>query len=121
MNYNLMLHVDLDEPKLLNLAFDNATNYLNFLQENQDSPNAEVVLVANGPAVKLFEKTGENAELGKRGSDLMARGLSIHLCVNALKKFGIGHDRIWDGCLVVPGGVVEIVKLQNAGFTYMKP
>lgn len=121
MNYNLMIHVDLDDPRLLNIAFDNANNYLKFLHESQEPLEAEVVLLANGPAVKMFEKTEENAEFEKRGADLMARGLSIRLCVNALKKFGVDHDRLWEGCRIIPGGVIEIVKLQNEGFSYLKP
>ena len=28
---------------------------------------------------------------------------------------------LWEGCEVVPAGVVEIVKLQREGFAYLRP
>ncbi len=115
MNYDLLLHVDSDEPKVLNLAFNNAANYKNGLP----GESFRMVLVANGPAVRLF--TREHADLAARGAELTGMGLDIRLCANALKNNGISSDALWPGCRVVSAGVVEIVRLQREGFTYIKP
>ena len=50
MSYDLCLHVDANDPALLAFAFVNALNYMNGLPGKE----FELVLVANGPAVKLF-------------------------------------------------------------------
>ena len=115
MNYDLLLHVDSDDPKVLNLALNNAANYKNGLP----GESFHMVLVANGPAVKLF--TGEHADLAAGGAELTGMGLDIRLCANALKSNGISSDALWPGCRVVPAGVVEIVHLQREGFAYIKP
>lgn len=115
MNYDVVLHVDSDEPKVLNLALNNAANYKNGLP----GESFRMVLVANGPAVTLF--TADHAELAARGAELAAMGLDIRLCANALKSHGIASDALWPDSHVVPAGVVEIVRLQREGFAYIKP
>ena len=115
MNYNLVLHVDSDNPGTLALAFTNAANYRAALPGG----TFKMVLVANGPAVKLFTR-GEEA-LAAQGEDIATQGLEIRLCNNALTKFGIDPAQIWDCATVVPAGVVELVRLQNEGYSYIKP
>ena len=115
MNYDLLLHVDSDDPKVLNLAFNNAANYKNGLP----GESFRMVLVANGPAVRLF--TREHADLAARGAELTSMGLDIRLCANALKSNDISSYALWPGCRVVLAGVVEIVHLQREGFAYIKP
>ena len=78
MSYDLCLHVDANDPAVLAFAFVNARNYMNGLPGKE----FELVLVANGPAVKLFVPA--QAELQKTAEELMARGLKLHLCKNAL-------------------------------------
>lgn len=115
MYYDLIIHVDDNDPARLNLAFNNVANY----KAGLPGENFRVVMVANGPAVQLF--TRANAEQKARGAALMAEGLSIRLCNNALKAFQVSAEDLWEGCEVVPAGVVEIVKLQREGFAYLRP
>ena len=115
MYYDLVIHVDDNDPARLNLAFSNVTNYRAGLPDEA----FRIVLVANGPAVRLF--TREHGELAESAAKLMEEGLSIRLCNNALKKFQVSVDDLWDGCEVVPAGVVEVVKLQREGFASLRP
>ncbi len=115
MSYDLCLHVDANDPALLAFAFVNALNYMNGLPGKE----FELVLVANGPAVKLFVPA--QAELQKTAEELMARGLKLRLCKNALDANKMTAADLWPGCEVVPAGLVEIVELQNRGFAYIRP
>ena len=105
MSYDLCLHVDANDPALLAFAFVNALNYMNGLPGKE----FELVLVANGPAVKLFVPA--QAELQKTAEALMARGLKLRLCKNALDANKMTAADLWPGCEVVPAGLVEIVEL----------
>lgn len=113
MNYNVVFHVDLDDEKILHLALSNIHNFYNAPQ----SQGAEVVLLANGPAVKLFSKGNAPKEL----ASLQAKGASIRLCQNAVGKFEIAPEELEDGIVIVPAGIVELIDLQNNGFSYIKP
>ena len=115
MYYDLLIHVDDNDPARLNFAFNNVANY----RAGLPGEEFRVVMVANGPAVQLF--TRENKALAERGAKLMAEGLSIRLCNNALTTFNISRADLWEGCEVVPAGVVEIVKLQREGFAFLRP
>ena len=115
MYYDLIIHVDDNDKGRLNLAFSNAANY----RAGLPGEEFRIVLVANGPAVQLF--TRENREMEEVARGLMAEGLSIRLCNNALTKFHVSASDLWEGCEVVPAGVVEIVKLQREGFAYLRP
>ena len=115
MSYDLCLHVDANDPAVLAFAFVNARNYMNGLPGKE----FELVLVANGPAVKLFVPA--QAELQKTAEELMARGLKLRLCKNALDANKMTAADLGPGCEVVPAGLVEIVELQNKGFAYIRP
>ena len=52
---------------------------------------------------------------------LMEKGLKIRLCRNALNDNNLTEADLWPGVEVVPAGLVEIVRLQQAGFAYIKP
>ena len=39
----------------------------------------------------------------------------------AVADNSIDDSRLWQGCTVVPAGLVEVVRLQRAGFAYIKP
>ena len=49
------------------------------------------------------------------------KGLKIRLCRNALNDNNLTEADLWPGIEVVPAGLVEIVRLQQAGFAYIKP
>lgn len=115
MNYNLLMHLDLDDPKRLNIVTDNIGNYLVAL------PNEtfQVVVVANGPAVTFFTKEG--CHLPEVIEKLAAQNVAFCICANALRKFQITPEQLLPQCTVVPAGIVEIVHRQRAGFAYIKP
>lgn len=115
MNYNLILHMDSDEANIMKLVLRNAANYLHALP----GENFQLVIVANGPAVKSFVRgQGEYAETLE---SLSRKGVQFRLCANALRDNGLEKEDLWPFCTIVPAGLVEIVELQRAGFAYIKP
>ncbi|ACS81443.1 DsrE family protein [Maridesulfovibrio salexigens] len=113
MNYNVVFHFDHD-PQALEIAFSNIKNYMTFFDKNKTS----VALVVNGPGAKLMVKSGEYTEQLREISQL---GAAIKVCNNALHHFNIDPEQLCPECVVVPAGIVEIVELQNKGFSYVKP
>lgn len=115
MNYNVILHIDSGDPDTFSLVARNAVNYLNALPNDK----FELDIVANAGGATLF--TPDHEDLHPLARELMDRGVIIKLCANALAEHGIAHDRVWKGCQIVPAGLVEITRLQNEGFAYIKP
>ncbi len=121
MSWNVIFHVDLNDPQRLNLAFDNVANYMNYLAEHAGDAQPSIVMVGNGPVVQLFENGIQHSALHERARELMGRGLSIRLCSNAIRKFGIDPASLVEGCVVVPAGIPEILMLESGGYGYIKP
>lgn len=115
MNYNLILHIDSAEESALRLVLRNANNYLNALAEQ----SFELVIVANGPAVKQF--THENKTYFATAQELADKGVKFRMCANALRENGIGKEQLWPFCVIVAAGLVEIVRLQREDYAYVKP
>ena len=118
MNYNLVLHVDAGDTGRVAFALGNVRNYLKDVPANSGT---KIVIVANGPAVRCFTKTPENAQNELTAQTLMKAGLSIRLCRNALKGFGVSEDMLWDDIETVSGGITELCRLQQEGNSYIKP
>ena len=115
MNYDLCLHIDRNDPAMLRLVLKNAANYIKGLP----GENFQVAVVANGPSGTRF--TNEHADLRELAAPLLAHGVRVMLCANALADNSIDDSRLWQGCTVVPAGLVEVVRLQREGFAYIKP
>ena len=113
MNLDIVFHVDLNDSAVLNIAISNVSNYFT-ATEGQKS---DVVMLVNGPAINLFKKETALPEL----KTLQDKGLQIKLCQNALNKFSLTKEMMLDGAQVVPAGIVELVRLKNEQYTYVKP
>ncbi len=112
MSWKLLLHVDAGDAELA-VALRNAGNYAKAV------PGAMMALVLNGPAVKLLRATDcpRAADIAK----LRDQGLRVLACANALKDNGLAPTDLVPGVEVVPAGIVELVRLQNEGYAYVKP
>lgn len=114
MNYNLCVHVDMNDEAIAGLALGNIANYKAALQ----SETFRVRLVANGGGVCQFRADAPHAA---KIAELKAAGVEFAVCTNALKKFEIAQDAVHPACEIIPAGVVELVVLQREGFAYIKP
>lgn len=109
----VVFHIDTDSNAILSMALKNIMNILKYGGEDK-----EVAIVANGSAVKLFQKdTPYKIEL----KELHNKGVNIYLCSVSLEALNIERDNILEVCEVVPSGVVKIVELQERGYAYIKP
>lgn len=113
MAHRAVFHVDMPDDKTLDVALANIDNYLKAV------PEARIVLLFNGPAANFFQDGG-----GVRAvafGELIARGVRVVVCNNALTKFGVDRDKLPVGVDIAPAGIVELVELQNDGWAYIKP
>ncbi len=116
MQMKVVMHLDWDRMDELEMGLGNIRNLLKDIPASE----AEVRFVANGKAVALFRKdrAGEHRTLIR---ELSAQGVRFCLCRNALAKQGIDAASLVDGCEIIPAGIIELIRLQQEGFAYIKP
>ncbi len=112
--FKVVFHLDFDNTPTLEMAIGNITNFLN------DVKDAEVALLANGFAVKLFVKA-TNSKFEGAMRELHEKGVKFYVCNNALRANGIKKEDLFEFCEVVPAGVTKLAELQRDGYAYIKP
>jgi uncharacterized protein len=82
-------------------------------------PGTEIFVIAHGPGIGLVLQTNENSsrrvsEQGKKKKVVFAA------CKNTLRRKNIAEDKLLPGVTVVDSGVAEVVRRQEAGWSYVK-
>ena len=116
MSSKVVFHLDWNDQNTMVMAINNIFNLL----KDPFGADAAVRVLANGQAVRLFERRAA-ADTAGRIAELQGRGVRFLLCNNALTGLGIKPAELVEGCEVVPAGVVELIRLQQEGFAYVKP
>ncbi len=107
----VVFHVD--ELERWPMVLINAKNFLNA------EPDSQIVILANAAAVVFYQY--HSSSLEKIRFDLKERGVRFKACRNALKENQIPEDSLTDSIQIVPAGVVELARLQQEGFAYIRP
>lgn len=136
MKFDLVIHVNTNDPNVFCLAFSQAANYKKeaILKQHKITPldiaekaglvsleeteTFKLVMVVNGPAVQQLVKG--NDELLAKAQKAVNNGLKIHAGQYALNSYNIEKERLWSFVEVVPSATLDLVQLQNSGFAYMK-
>lgn len=116
MSSKVVFHLDRNDQDNLVMALNNIFNLL----KDPFGDKAVVCVLANGQAVRLFEKAAASSTAG-RVAEFQGRGVRFLLCNNSLTGLGIKPEQLIEGCEVVPAGIVELIRLQQDGFAYIKP
>lgn len=87
------------------------------LQMDKSVEIAEVVIVANGGAVRGFMKNGRMEEHSLKA---LNHGIMIRVCDNSLLGLRIDRSRLLEGVEIVKSGVGELTRLQSQGFAYIR-
>ena len=120
--HHVAIHVDQNDPAVMNMALNNAQNVHSYYAENGDSVVIEVV--AYGPGLNML--IPGNSPVAERISSmsLELENLSFAACGNTLNKMQekAGHDiALMSEATVVPSGVVRLIELQEQGYAYVRP
>ena len=114
-----VIHMSDGDWQKINLALNNGFNLI----KHYGVGNVEVEIVAYGPALKMFKSDSKVAD---RIKSLHAfGGVSYGICGTTMKKMKLTKADLIDAAFVrdgvVPGGIVRIAELQDAGYHYIRP
>jgi intracellular sulfur oxidation DsrE/DsrF family protein len=115
--HKLVIQVSSGDAQTQVIALNNAVN----LQKSFGMDNVDIEIVAYGPGLGLMTKKGKNAT---RVASLAQQNITFSACGNTMKKIAKKTGKqpvLAEGVGVVPGGVVRIMELQEAGYSYIRP
>lgn len=109
-----------DGDKAYRGAMRNIQNHINAV--GVDNMDIKVVLHGNGVGMLKSAKADDTLQTAIGG--LKSQKVKFHVCNNTLvgRKIDYSNDLydVWDDD-IVPSGVAELSKLQQEGYTYIKP
>jgi uncharacterized protein len=122
--HRVAIQVDQNDPAVMNLALNNATNIMETFKAKGEE--AEIELVAYGPGLNMFrDDTSPVKDRLKQISDLSFPSRIKFSACNITKQ-GMekreGHPiAIVPEASLVPSGAIRLMELQESGWSYLKP
>jgi uncharacterized protein len=118
----LALHVDRDDPEIMNMALGNAGNAAAYFAEHGETLAIE--LVAYGPGLHMLR--ADTSPVKERVAETRAKlpHMVFSACNNTLHGMERAENKtipLLPEARIVPAGIVRLIELQEQGFRYVKP
>jgi intracellular sulfur oxidation DsrE/DsrF family protein len=118
--HRLAVHVDANDPAIMNLALNNAENAMEYYQAKGEEVQVEIV--AYGPGLHMLR--ADTSPVKDRISRLKQQDVTFSACGNtkaAMEKREGKPVEIVPQAIVVPSGVVRLMDLEEQGWSYVRP
>jgi intracellular sulfur oxidation DsrE/DsrF family protein len=110
----LVIQVSDKDASKWNLALNNAKNVLAIVGPGK----ADIEIVVYGPGIGMLKL---DSEVGERVDQALNDGIKIVACQNTMKGAGLTKADMLPNIGYVPAGVVEIMRKQKQGYSYVRP
>jgi uncharacterized protein len=122
--HRIAIQVDQNEPQVMKLALNNATNVIKYYRARNE--DVDVDIVTYGPGLHMLRAdTSPVQDRIKRLKDLAFPGkIQFSACNNTKQVIEKteGHAiPIVSDATIVPSGVVRLMELQEQGWSYVRP
>jgi hypothetical protein len=122
--HRIAIQVDQNDPQVMNMVLNNATHVIEYYRDKNEDVDVEIV--AYGPGLHMLRSDSSPAqERIKRLKDTVFPGkIQFSACNNTRQGMekAEGHAiPIVPEATVGPSGVVRLMELQEAGWSYVRP
>ncbi len=122
--HRIAIHVDQNDPAVMNLALNNATNIMDYYKSKNETVQIEIVTY--GPGLNMLRAdTSPVQDRIKQAADAsFPSSIKFSACENT--KQGMEKREGKSISLVsqaesVPSGAVRLIELQEQGWSYLRP
>jgi len=121
--HRIAIQVDQNDPAVMNMVLNNATNVIeHYRAKNED---VDVEIVAYGPGMHMLRAdTSPVADRIKHLKEMVAGKIQFSACNNTKQSMEKTEGRavsIVPEATIVPSGVVRLMELQEQGWSYVRP
>lgn len=116
------IHVDENDPQVMNMALNNAQNVANYYDSKGDE--AVIEMVAYGPGLNMFIPGKSPVEQRISTMSLEMDNISFSACGNTHRKMSEKAGKkvaLMSEATLTPSGVVRLIELQEQGYAYIRP
>src|SRR5712672_3073234 len=122
--HRIAIQVDQNDPQVMNLALNNATNVIEYYRAKNEE--VDIDIVTYGPGLHMLRSdTSPVQDRIKRLKDMVFPGkIQFSACnvtkTNMEKREGHAISIVPEAS-IVPSGVVHLMELQEQGWSYVRP
>ena len=120
--HRLILQVNSNEPAMMNLALNNASNVVQYYKDLGEKVSIEVVTF--GPGLHMLRDDTSPVKARIEVLALSSPEISFKACGNTRENMSKAESKeipLISEAKVVKSGVVRVMELQELGWTYVKP
>jgi hypothetical protein len=122
--HRLVIQVDQNDPAVMNLALNNATNVIDYYRAKGEDVNVDVVTYGPGLHMLRADTSPVHDRIKNLKDYAFPSKIQFSACGNT--KEGMekkeGHPiTVLSEAVVVPSGVVRLMELQEQGWSYVRP
>ena len=120
--HRLILQVNTNEPPVMNLVLNNATNVAQYYQDLGEKVTIEIVTF--GPGLHMLCDDTSPVKARIKAISESTPTISFKACGNTRENMGKAESKeiaLIAEAKVVKSGVVRVMELQEKGWTYVKP
>ena len=120
--HRLVLQVNTNEPAMMNLALNNATNVAQYYKDLGEKVSIEVVTF--GPGLHMLRDDTSPVKARIETMALSSPEISFKACGNTQENMHKAENKdipLIAQAEVVKSGVVRVMELQELGWAYVKP
>ena len=120
--HRLILQVNTNDPAMMNLALNNATNVAQYYKDLGEKVTIEVVTF--GPGLHMLRDDTSPVKARIKAIKESTPAISFKACGNTQENMHKVENKeipIIPEATIVKSGVVRVMELQEQGWTYVKP
>ncbi len=122
--HRIAIQVDQNDPAVMNLALNNASNVLEYYRSKGE--DVEVEVVAYGPGLHMLrdDTSPVKDRIRRLSEQSFPAAIKFSACNNTREGMQKreGHPvAILPQATIVPSGVVRLMELQERGWSYVRP
>ena len=120
--HQLVLQVNVNDPAMMNLALNNATNVAQYYKDLGEAAKIEVVTF--GPGLHMLRDDTSRVKARIKTITESNPTISFKACGNTRENMRKAEGKevpIMSQAQVVKSGVVRVMELQEQGWSYVKP
>jgi uncharacterized protein len=122
--HRIAIHVDQNDPAVMNMALNNAKNVIEYYRaKNED---VEVEVVAYGPGLHMLRE--DTSPVKDRIREMSQVSFPSKIAFSACNNTKEGMEKreghaiaLVPQATIVPAGVVRLMELQEQGWSYVRP
>jgi uncharacterized protein len=122
--HRLLIHVDQNDPAVMNLALNNATNVIEYYRAKGEDVSVDIV--AYGPGLHMLRADTSPVQDRIKQFKGMAfpSNVQFSACANTKESMEKKEERsiaVLSDATIVPSGVVQLMEKQEKGWSYVRP